>query len=361
MVEREEIRDELGSAVPVRCRGGVFGSGTDLRCVGGAWPTPATSSPPRTPNIRRSTAAGRPAPVTGDAPDPCSVATPNQFFEQTAGHPQVGFTQFIVKNEARPGRPETPVGELKTVRVDLPVGLSVNPQATPQCATRRIRNRRTARRDTQKSGTAKSPRPLRRRPFPRRWQAADEVPVYNLGPGRRRAGPLRLRTRRQRRLPRRATSPGTATSTRASRSHVPAALPEALAGVLGLLTGESGLILKNRLVFDGRSGNGTFITTPSTCFGPAGPVARPSVPPLLDLAARRLLRRTQPDLPRRLLLLRVADPARNGPRKNCGSIPFDPSVGVDPEHRPDRLAERARRSPSTCRSNRRRPESLSPA
>src|SRR5512146_532383 len=64
----------------------------------------------------------------------CSVATPDQFFEQAAGHPQVGFTQIIVKHaeEPLPGS-EKPVGQLKTVRVDLPVGLSVNPQATDQC------------------------------------------------------------------------------------------------------------------------------------------------------------------------------------------------------------------------------------
>ena len=30
-----------------------------------------------------------------------------------------------------------------------------------------------------------------------------------------------------------------------------------------------GNILKNRLVFDGRAGNGTFLTIPSTCFDPA--------------------------------------------------------------------------------------------
>ncbi len=65
----------------------------------------------------------------------CSVATPDQFFEQTAGHPQFGFTQIIVKY-TEPGLGlKVPVGELKTVRVDLPVGLSVNPQATPQCTT----------------------------------------------------------------------------------------------------------------------------------------------------------------------------------------------------------------------------------
>src|SRR5215218_2595567 len=60
----------------------------------------------------------------------CSVATPDQFFETAGAHPNWGFTQFIIKNEP-PG--ETPVDELKTVRVDLPVGLSVNPGATPRC------------------------------------------------------------------------------------------------------------------------------------------------------------------------------------------------------------------------------------
>ena len=60
----------------------------------------------------------------------CSVATKEQFFEATAAHPPVGFTQFIVKNKA-PG--QTPVAELKTVQVDLPVGLSVNPGATDRC------------------------------------------------------------------------------------------------------------------------------------------------------------------------------------------------------------------------------------
>jgi hypothetical protein len=66
---------------------------------------------------------------TKDLPE-CSNETPSQFFTQAAGHPPVGFTQIIVKHGAPA---ETPVGSLKTVLVDLPVGLSVNPQAAPQC------------------------------------------------------------------------------------------------------------------------------------------------------------------------------------------------------------------------------------
>src|SRR6201990_1239712 len=63
---------------------------------------------------------------TSDAPLKCSTDTPNQFFTQAAGHPPAGFTQIIVKHEPGllPGS-EDPVGNLKTVLVDLPVGLSV--------------------------------------------------------------------------------------------------------------------------------------------------------------------------------------------------------------------------------------------
>ena len=64
--------------------------------------------------------------------DPCSPETPPLFYTQASGHPPFGFTQFIVKHTTA-GPLETPVGTLRNVRVDLPVGLSVNPQATPQC------------------------------------------------------------------------------------------------------------------------------------------------------------------------------------------------------------------------------------
>src|ERR1700742_3703208 len=74
-----------------------------------------------------------------EVPTECSVATPSQFFERAAAHPNWGFTQFIVRNKPFevlglpiPGT-KVPVGELQTVRVDLPVGLSVNPSATAQC------------------------------------------------------------------------------------------------------------------------------------------------------------------------------------------------------------------------------------
>jgi hypothetical protein len=66
---------------------------------------------------------------TTDVPE-CSVDTPKQFSTQAASHPGAGFTQIIVKHNGS----SEPVDDLRTVLVDLPQGLSVNPEATPQCA-----------------------------------------------------------------------------------------------------------------------------------------------------------------------------------------------------------------------------------
>src|SRR5262245_36237489 len=46
-----------------------------------------------------------------DAPQ-CTVDTPDQFFEEAAGHPQVGFTQFTVKFTEGPLETKNPVGVL---------------------------------------------------------------------------------------------------------------------------------------------------------------------------------------------------------------------------------------------------------
>jgi hypothetical protein len=64
--------------------------------------------------------------------DPCSAETPELFFKQAAGHPPDAFTQIIVKQREVGGGKES-VGSAKTFLVDLPAGLSVNAQATPQC------------------------------------------------------------------------------------------------------------------------------------------------------------------------------------------------------------------------------------
>ena len=82
---------------------------------------------------------------TSDSPIQCSPETPNLYFKTAAGHPPIGFTQYIVKHkpfeELAPGVIVAPIEEpqngrtIKTLRVDLPPGLTVNPQATPEKCT----------------------------------------------------------------------------------------------------------------------------------------------------------------------------------------------------------------------------------
>ena len=60
----------------------------------------------------------------------CTYGSPtSQFFTQAAGHPNVGLTSFAFNTNSL-GAPE---GKVRNVRVDLPEGLNVNPQAVPQC------------------------------------------------------------------------------------------------------------------------------------------------------------------------------------------------------------------------------------
>jgi hypothetical protein len=61
----------------------------------------------------------------------CTPESPiAKFFRTAAGHPPIGFTQYIVKQEEFETGKFRPVGPVKTIRVDLPPGLTVNPQAT---------------------------------------------------------------------------------------------------------------------------------------------------------------------------------------------------------------------------------------
>jgi hypothetical protein len=75
----------------------------------------------------------------------CSPETPERFFKTAGGHPPMGFTQYIIQHEEKNGGPFgtlKPIKEpepghpitIKTLRADLPPGLTVNPQATPHCS-----------------------------------------------------------------------------------------------------------------------------------------------------------------------------------------------------------------------------------
>jgi hypothetical protein len=203
---------------------------------------------------------------TTDAPQECSIDTPDQFFTQAAGHPPVGFTQIIVRNT---GAFKEPVGHIKTVLVDLPQGMSVNPEATPKCEL-------TAEGKFPVSGC-----PANTQVGYSNVEASTGIPPVTLPP---------------------VEVPNIAVYNLKPREGEPARFGFTLPLGLGEVFLNSGVewdgdyheyftihvpevpaldvrILRNRLVFDGTIGNGglpseeggAFLTTPSTCFNPNEP------------------------------------------------------------------------------------------
>jgi hypothetical protein len=67
--------------------------------------------------------------------DQCTRDTAPYWFRDAGGHPQFGITDFKFNTT---GAFQTPDGNVKDVHVDLPVGLSVNPEATPKCETAQL-------------------------------------------------------------------------------------------------------------------------------------------------------------------------------------------------------------------------------
>jgi hypothetical protein len=85
-------------------------------------------------------------PVAGEPKIHCGPQTGPAFFTQAGGHPPLGFTQYTIQHEPItttpiPGTFKAPIVEpevnktIKTLRVDLPPGLTVNPNATSSKCT----------------------------------------------------------------------------------------------------------------------------------------------------------------------------------------------------------------------------------
>lgn len=69
--------------------------------------------------------------------DPCLASDPvERFYTQAAGHPPKGITAFLLNQTG--GVPNFPEGAIKELRTELPEGLGVNPEATPQCTRKQL-------------------------------------------------------------------------------------------------------------------------------------------------------------------------------------------------------------------------------
>jgi hypothetical protein len=239
--------------------------------------------------------------------EPCSPSTPGAFFTPAAGHPPIGFTQFIVKHVNGIGT-ETPVGTLKDVRVDLPVGLSVNPQATTQCELATFTS----------SPLTCPPNSVVGSSIVTTALAGLVAPpltflVYNLVP---KAGEPAL----------------FGFSALGSNIFLEAdvewngdyhegftiAVPEAPLGAK---------ILKNRLVFTGVAGNGTFLTTPSTCHDPAEAAFAHTYSTFLRADS---VEAPNAGFPNGSTPFEAALPPGVKPT-GCNLVPFKPGIAVTPE------------------------------
>jgi hypothetical protein len=238
--------------------------------------------------------------------EPCSPSTPAAYYTQAAGHPPIGFTQFIVKHETV-GPLETPVGTLKGVRVDLPVGLSVNPQATPQCELATFEASApgcplnsivgTSIVTTSLAGIVAPPITLQ---------------VYNLVPNQGEPALFGFEAL------------GTKIFLKADvewngdyHEGFTIAVPVPPLGAK---------LLKNRLVFSGIAGNGTFLTTPSTCHDPAQAAFAHTYSTYLRADSVEI---PDPAFPNGSSRFEAAPPPGVKPT-GCELVPFKPGIGVTP-------------------------------
>jgi hypothetical protein len=207
-----------------------------------------------------------------DIANQCSPESPiSQFFRIAAGHPPIGFTQYIVKQEEIPPAGSglfIPIGPVKTIHVDLPPGLTVNPRATetrctmaqfntalppaqgegPSCpASSQVGEERLTVKiiEGPNAGTAVPPTP-----------GATRVPLYNLEPEF--GEPARFGFKVGAPGSKKTVILNTAVAWESDYHesftiHLPTPNPGTRSW-------------KSRLVNFGRSGDGTYITNPTTCF-----------------------------------------------------------------------------------------------
>jgi hypothetical protein len=318
------MRGRLGFAVLCTCLLGI--AALAPAAVAGGTEEVIAPSDPRNPKVDSGWQAGT---CHTEAPNPgapgaevCSVATPTWFFEQAAGHPHLGFTQFIVKHKKEtvgPVTTEKPEAELARVRVDLPVGLNVNPGATERCPLATFEADPTTCPPESNVGDSyvTAADPLIGLSIPLHAEVYNVVPVE----GESARFGLNLAGNN---IYLEGDADWSGNYHEGFTIEVPKVLPAAL----------EGFVLKNRLVFNGRAGDGTFITTPSTCLGEAFKESGSLYSTFLRAASYPQLEQKPPY--QSYVWPQSAEPPLESPippgtsPKECGSIPYDPSLTVDP-------------------------------
>jgi hypothetical protein len=247
----------------------------------------------------------------------CAPDSPKaEFFETAAGHPPFGITQFIVRHKTELVHKEPEV-DMKTLRVDLPVGLSVNPGATPQCAAERPKdcplNTKVG-----ESVVIVSPELPLVPPVP------ITAPVYNLVPKQGQPARFGFTVEPVPDLPLLPPSDIFLEADVAWESDFHEGFTIQVPKV------PSVKLLQNRLIFNGLAhvdpGVGYFLTAPSTCLDPTQPAFEHTYS---TYARADSLQNPDPAFPNGSPFVESKLPPGTSP-KDCATIPFNPSIAVDP-------------------------------
>jgi hypothetical protein len=202
------------------------------------------------------------APITGEpplakSPGQCTAATPEKWYTQAAGHPRFGITDFTLNTFTTPGAIGFPEGFVKDIVVDTPEGLSVNPEAVPQCTVAQLETVSCPPESLVGVNylTVAGQSPPCTAPFPGKCaNVRAAVPVYNIVPFQGVPSMVGFPT---------AAGP---TFIVGSLSPVDQHVTFTISDIHPPSV-TSPPIIGSRLVFNGRAGNGTYLTMPSNCDG----------------------------------------------------------------------------------------------
>jgi hypothetical protein len=283
-------------------------------------------SNPQAPEVNSGWQAGtckkEPLITDSNAADFCNVESDpaEYFFEEASAHPNYGFTQFIVAHKESGPSAGEPTNELNFVRVDLPVGLAVNPGATERCPIATFKASAASCPPGSKVGesgvTAYAPILGSVPPIP----GVTAVSVYSVVPEPGQAARFGLELAGNE-VFLEGDIDWSGDYHEGFTIDVPQALPIELSPLV------KGLILKNRLVFEGRAGDGTFLTTPSTCRGEAFTESGSQYSTFLKAASYEEIEAGESFPDGAGAALESPIPPGTSP-KNCQTIPYEPTIGV---------------------------------
>jgi hypothetical protein len=198
-------------------------------------------------------------------PNQCTDTDTSDLYTQAAGHPNFGITDFrLATFPAAAGVGGFPTSFIKDIVVDTPEGLSVNPEAVPQCTVEQLVTKTCPPQAivgfNYLTVAAQSPDATTHKCEPTAvpgecLQARVKLPVYNLVPFEGHPSMVGFLTE-------------------AGPTFIVGSLSPVDQHVIFTISdihppgATSPPIIESRLVFNGRAGNGTYLTMPSNCAGP---------------------------------------------------------------------------------------------